>query len=61
MHRNALIARAEDRVHAVETFDGRTACPRLTLIAGRGRIVEVVAAGSLQQISAICGHIAELR
>ena len=37
MHRDAGVARAEDRVHPVETANGRAAAARLAFVAGRRR------------------------
>ena len=58
---DALVARPENRVHAVEAVDGRTPGARLTLVAGRGGVVEVIAARALQEVAAVGGHVAELR
>ena len=58
---DAVLARAQDRVHAVEAVDRGTAGPRLALVAGRGRVVEVGAARPLHQVAARRRHVAELR
>ncbi len=60
MGRNAGLARAEDRVHAVEPVAGGAAAAGLALIARRRRVVEVVAARALQQIAAGRCHVAQL-
>ncbi len=49
MHGNAGLACAEDRVHAVETVDGRAAGARLALVAWRGEVVEIGTARPLQR------------
>ena len=61
MRGDAMLARSQDRVHAVDPADRRTAAARLALIAGRGRIVEIQAARSLQEIAPGRGHVAQLR
>ena len=58
--RDAGVARAEDRVHAIVAADRRAAAARLSLVAGRRSVVKVVAAGTLQEITAGRGHIAQL-
>src|SRR6266849_5908982 len=58
---DAMLARPQDRVHAVDAVDRRTTAPRLALVAGRRRIVEIQAAGSLQEIARGRGHVAQLR
>src|SRR5262245_4595860 len=60
MHRNTLIARAENSMYPVEALDRRTACARFTLITRRGDIVEVVATRTLQEVPSIRCHIPEL-
>ena len=60
MRGDAMLARAEDRVHAVDAGDGRAAAARLALVAWRSRVVEIEAARSLQKIAAGRGHIAQL-
>ena len=51
---------AEDRVHAILAVDGGAAAARLAFVAGRRRIVEVVAARALQEIAARRCHVAQL-
>ena len=58
---DAVFARAEDRVHAVDAVDRRAAAARRALVARCARIVEVQAARSLQQVAAGRGHVAQLR
>src|SRR5437879_9562957 len=41
---DAMLARPQDRVHAVDPVDRRTAAARFALVAWRGRIVEIEAA-----------------
>ena len=60
MHRDAGVARAEDRVHAVEAVDGRAAAARLAFVAGRRGVVEVGTARALQEIAADRRHVAQL-
>ncbi len=57
---DARLARAEDCVHAVEPVDGGAAAAGLTFIAGRGDVVEIVAARALQEIAARRSHVAQL-
>ena len=61
MRRNAMLARAQDRVHAVDAVDRGAAGARLALVARRGGVVEVQAARALQQIAAVGRHVAQLR
>ena len=62
VRRDAGLARAEDRVHAVETVACGAAGTRSALVAGGKRgIGEVTAAGALQQVAANARHIAKLR
>ena len=49
MHRDAGIAGAEDRVHAVEPADRRAAGARLALVARRRDVVEIGAARALKR------------
>jgi hypothetical protein len=58
---DAVFARAEDRVHAVDAVDRRAAAARRAFVARRARVVEVQAARSLQQVAAGRGHVAQLR
>ena len=57
---DAMLARPEDRVHAVDAVDRRTAATRLALIARCDRVVEVQAARALQEIAPGRGHVAQL-
>ena len=61
MRGDAGFARAEDGVHAVEPGDRGAAAAGLALVAGRRGVVEVIAAGALQQVAAGRGHVAQLR
>ena len=54
------LARAEDRVHAVEAADRRAARARLAFVAGRRDVVEVGAARALQEVAADRRHVAQL-
>ena len=57
---DAGVARAEDRVDPVEPAERRAAGAGLALVAGRGRVVEVGAAGALQQVAADGRLVAQL-
>ena len=58
---DATLARADDRVDAVEAVSRRTARAGMALVAClERRVVEVVAAGALQQIAADGRHVAQL-
>ncbi len=61
MCRDAVLAGSEDGMDSVHTVDRRTTGSRRTLVARRRRIVEVVAAGALQEVAAHTGRVAELR
>src|SRR5438876_1605090 len=61
MRGNAVLACAEDRVHAVDATDRSATAPGRTFVAGRARIVEIEAARSLQQVAAGRCHVAQLR
>ena len=61
MRRDAGLAGAEDRVHAIEPLNGRAAAARLALIAGRRGVVEIQASRPLQQVAAGRRHVAQLR
>ena len=52
MRCDALIAGAQDRVDAVDAVNRAAARTGFALVAGRGNVVEIIAAGALQQISA---------
>ena len=54
-------AGAENGMHAIEAGNRGAAAARLALIAGRRGVVEVIAAGALQEIAAGRGHVAQLR
>ena len=60
MRRNAVLAGTEDGVHAVEPVARGAAAAGLALIAGRRRVVEVIAARALQKIAAGRCHVAQL-
>src|SRR4029077_7370045 len=60
MHRDAMFTGPEDRMHSVEAVDRRAATAQLALVAWRGRVVEVGAAGPLQEIAPGRGHVAQL-
>src|SRR6516162_8242089 len=60
MRGDAVLARPQDRVHPIDPFDRRTAAARLALIAWRGRIVEIEAARSLQEIAPGGCHVPQL-
>jgi hypothetical protein len=60
MRRDAGVTAAEDRVHAIVAVDGGAAAARLAFVAGRRCVVEVVAAGALQEVAARRCHITEL-
>lgn len=59
--RNAALRSAENGVVPIETFQSITAGIGLTLIAMRGVIIEVPAAGALKNIATHCRHISYLR
>src|SRR5690606_5076043 len=58
--RDAVLARAEDRVDAVDAADRGTTGPRLALVAGRRDVVEVRTAGTLQEVAAHRRLVAQL-
>src|SRR5262249_38010457 len=58
VHRDAMLARAENRVIAREAADRRTPGPRYALVAWRGVVVKVRAARSLHQVAPDRGHVA---
>ena len=60
MRRDAGIARAEDRVHAVDAVDRRAAAAGLALVARRRGVIKIVAARPLQEIAAGRRHVAQL-
>src|SRR5207253_9282580 len=62
MSGNALFALAEDSVNAIVTVNRTAAAARIPFIARwTRRVVEIIAASSLQKIAAYCGHVAQLR
>ncbi len=58
---DAVLARSQDGVAAVEPSDGGAAHPRYALVAGRSCVVEIATPSPLHQITADRRHIAELR
>lgn len=61
MYRHAVFAGAENRMVAVQPAACGAAAARLALVAWRGGVVEILAAGTLQQVAAGAGHVAQLR
>jgi len=62
MSGNALFALAEDGVNSIVTVNRAAAAARIPFIARwELRIVEIIAASSLQKIAADRGHVAQLR
>ena len=57
---DAVIARAEDREHAIVASDRRTTAAGLAFIARHRRIAEVNAPRSLQQVAGRRRHVANL-
>ena len=58
--RDTVLAPAENRVHAVESFARAATAARLAFIARHRGVVEILAARALQEIAAVRGHVAEL-
>src|SRR5205823_10357393 len=58
---DALVTGPQDGVAAVVAVEGRTARPRLALVARPGGVAEVGAAGALEQVAADGGHVPQLR
>ncbi|GAA3114080.1 hypothetical protein GCM10020001_036580 [Nonomuraea salmonea] len=58
---DAVVAHAEDRRAAVEPVERVAAGAALALVAGGVSVVEVRAAGALEQVAADGGHVAQLR
>src|SRR5436309_10343438 len=59
---DALFALAEDGVDPVVTIDGAATAPRIAFVACRKRrVVEIIAARSLQKIAADRRHVSQLR
>lgn len=61
MYRHAVFAGAEDRMVAVQPAARGASAARLALVAWRVGVVEILAAGTLQQVAAGAGHVAQLR
>lgn len=61
MYRHAVFAGAEDRMVAVQPAARGASAARLALVAWRAGVVEILAAGTLQQVAACAGHVAQLR
>jgi hypothetical protein len=61
VRRDAMLACAQDGVLPVHAANGGAATAGDALVAGRRRVIKVVAAGPLQQIAAGCRQVAELR
>ena len=61
VRRDAVRARAEDRVEAVLTVERGAARARRAFVARRDHVAEVDAAGALQQVAADRRHVAHLR
>nr|GFD55660.1 hypothetical protein [Tanacetum cinerariifolium] len=57
---NALRARAQNGVFAVDAAHGSAARAGHPLVAGAGRIVEIDAAGALVEVAAVGGRVAQL-
>jgi hypothetical protein len=60
IRRHAVVAPPEDRVDPIDAFAGTAAVPWLPFVARHGGVVEVLAPRPLQQVAAICGHVAQL-
>ena len=60
MRGDAVLARPQDRVHAVDPLDRRAAAARFALVARRGRIVKIEAARPLEEIASGGRHVAQL-
>lgn len=60
MRGNAVRTGAQDGVVFGQAANRRTAGAGRTLVARRGAVVEIHAAGALQQVAAIAGHVADL-
>ena len=61
MRRDAMIARAENRVAGIEAIDRGATGARGALVAGRVEHPEIGAADALEQVAADRGHVAQLR
>src|SRR5262245_3524520 len=60
VRRDAGVTAAEDRMYAIMAVDGGAAAGRLAFVAGRRCVVEVRAAGALQEIATRRCHITKL-
>jgi hypothetical protein len=60
MRRDAVLAGAQDGVNAVEAGERRAAGAGATLVAWFRDVIEIIAAGSLEQIAAGRGLVAQL-
>src|SRR5205814_1525749 len=61
MSGNALFALAEDGMNPIVAVNRAAAAARIPFIARwKRRVVEIIAAGSLQKIAADSGHVAQL-
>src|SRR5205814_8081071 len=60
MRRDAGLAGAEDRVHAIEAVDGGAAAARLAFVARRRRVVEIITARPREGIAAGGSYVAQL-
>ena len=58
---DAVIARPEDREHAVLALDRGAAGAGSPLVAGETGVAEIAASCALQQVPADCAHVADLR
>ena len=61
MRRDALVARAQNRVDAVVAVDRRASAAGIAFVARCRRVVEVITAGALEQVAAVGRHVAKLR
>ena len=60
MRRDAAVARAEDRVPAVEPVHRRAPAARFALVARRRGVAEIAATHSLAEVAAHRGHVPKL-
>ncbi|KPZ03471.1 sensory box/GGDEF domain/EAL domain-containing protein [Pseudomonas syringae pv. spinaceae] len=58
---NAIVTGAEDRVVAIQAITCGATGAGLALVARHAGVVEVIATGALQQVTARAGHVAQLR
>ena len=62
IRRDALLALSQNRVNAVESFERAASASRFAFVArGKCRIVKIITARALHEISADCRHVAQLR